>query len=141
MPQTVHQTSRPMRCSIIFFSMSNRETFHLSDFAKILLIIAVLATAGATHLYENWSVSRIGNVTANEMTDTLEWLDQFYASPEGLQRPGGLIKNGHIDFDGISHWLFRVYLQERSQETNPWTARASVEKAIRGTPEWHEKHR
>lgn len=121
--------------------MSDRETFHLSDFAKILLIIAVLATAVATHLYENWGVSRIGNVTANEMTDTLEWLDQYYASPQGLQRPEGLIKNGHIDFDAISHWLFRIYLQERSQEANPLTARASVEKAIRGTPEWQEKHR
>jgi hypothetical protein len=125
----------------IFFAMSNRETFHLSDFAKIVLIIAVLTTAGATHLYENRGVSRIGNVTANEMTDTLEWLDQFYASPEGLQRPEGLVKNGHIDFDGISHWLFHIYLQERSLEANPWTARASVEKAIRGTAEWQEKHR
>jgi hypothetical protein len=121
--------------------MSNRTTFHLSDFAKILLIGAVLATAGATHLYENRGVSRIGNVTGNEMTDTLEWLDQFYASPEGLQRPDGLVKNGHIDFDGISQWLFRVYLEERSVEADPRTARANVEKAIRGTPEWKEKHR
>jgi hypothetical protein len=125
----------------LFFTMSDRDTFHLSDFAKILLIIAVLATAGATHLYENRSVARIGTVTANEMTDTLEWLDQFYASPEGLQRPEGLVKNGHIDFDAISHWLFRTYLEERSREPNPWTARASVEKGIRGTPEWQEKHR
>jgi hypothetical protein len=122
-------------------AMSNRTTFHLSDFAKILLIGAVLATAGATHLYENRGVSRIGNVTGSELTDTLEWLDQFYASTEGLQRPEGLVKNGRIDFDGISQWLFHTYLEERSAEPNPWAARASVEKAIRGTPEWKEKHR
>jgi hypothetical protein len=121
--------------------MSNRMTFYLSDFAKILLIIAVLATAGATHLYENGGVSRIGNVTANEMTDTLRWLDQFYESPQGLQRPEGLVENGRIDFDAISQWLFRTYLQERSHEATPETARASIEKAIRATPEWQEKHR
>ena len=71
--------------------MSNRETFHLSDFAKILLIIAVLATAGATHLYENWSVSRIGNVTANEMTDTLEWLE---SSSAAVKRPPASMAGG-----------------------------------------------
>jgi hypothetical protein len=104
--------------------MSIRATFHLSDFAKIMLIISVLATAGGMHLYENRGVSRIGNVNGNEMTDTLEWLDQFYASPQGLQRPAGLVKDGHIDLDGISQWLFRMYLEERSREADPWTARA-----------------
>jgi len=120
--------------------MSNRTTFHLSDFAKILLIVAVLATAGATHLYDNWSVVRAENVTANEMTTTLEWLDQFYASAEGLQRSEGLVENGRIDFDAISHWLFRIYLHERSLEATPEAARASIEKAIRATPEWKTKH-
>src|SRR5262245_18776754 len=118
--------------------MSNRNIFHLSDLAKILLIITVLATAGATHLYER---SRIGNVTANEMTAALEWLNQFYASPEGLQRPDGLVENGRIDFRAISHWLFHVYLQERSREATPEAAMASIEKAIRATPEWRDKHR
>ena len=115
--------------------------FHLSDFAKILLIAAVLVTTGATHLYDNWSTVRAENVTANEMTATLEWLDQFYASPQGLQRPEGLVENGRIDFDAISHWLFQIYLHERSLEASPEAARASIEKAIRATAEWQKKHR
>jgi hypothetical protein len=121
--------------------MSNGTTFHLSDFAKILLIAAVLVTAGAMHLYERSDASRIGAVTAREMTDALEWLDAFYRSPEGLQRPDGLVQNGHVDFDAISHWLFRIYLEQRSLQGSPGLARESVEKAIRATPEWQQKHR
>ena len=121
--------------------MSNRTTLRLSDFAKILLIIAVVATGAAMHLYDNWRVFRMEDVSANEMTATLEWLDQFYASPKGLQRSGGLVENGRIDFDAISQWLFRAYLHERSLDASPEAARASIEKAIRATPEWQRKHR
>jgi hypothetical protein len=121
--------------------MSNGTTFHLSDFAKILLLSAVLVTASVMHLYERSDASRIGAATAVEMTDALEWLDEFYRSPGGLQRPDGLVQNGHVDFDAISHWLFRIYLEERSAQGSPELARASVEKAIRATPEWQQKHR
>lgn len=121
--------------------MSNGTTFHLSDFAKILLIAAVLATAGAMHLYESSDGSRIGPVTAGEMTDALQWLDEFYRSPGGLQRPDGLVQNGHVDLDAISHWLFRIYLEQRSLQESPGLAREFVEKAIRATPEWQQKHR
>ena len=126
--------------------MSHRPAFHLSDFAKILLIAAVLATAGATHMYENRgdenrNVLRIKHFTPNEMTDTLEWLDRYYASSGGLQRPDGLVTNGRIDFDAVSHWLFRHYLDARSRGATPQVARASIENAIRATPEWQKKHR
>jgi hypothetical protein len=115
--------------------------FHLSDFAKILLIIAVLGTAAATHVYENRNGLRIEHFTPNEMTDTLEWLDGYYASSDGLQRPDGLVTNGRIDFNAVSHWLFRHYLDARSRGATPQMARASVEHAIRATPEWQKKHR
>ena len=121
--------------------MSNRTTLRLSDFAKILVIVAVLATGAATHLYDNWRAFRMEEVTANEMTATLKWLDQFYASADGLQRSGGLVENGRIDFDAISQWLFRIYLHERSLDASPESARISIEKAIRATPEWQRKHR
>lgn len=121
--------------------MSNETTFHLSDFAKMLLIAVALVTAGAVHLYEKSDGSHIGPVTAGEMTETLEWLDEFYRSPGGLQRPDGLVQNGHVDFDAISHWLFRIYLEQRSLQGSPGLARESVEKAIRATPEWQQKHR
>ena len=121
--------------------MWQHSAFHLSDFAKILLIVAVLATAGATHVYENRNVLRIRNFTPNELTDTLEWLDRYYASSDGLQRPGGLVTNGRIEFDAVSQWLFRHYLDARSRGATPQIARASVENAIRATPEWQKKHR
>jgi hypothetical protein len=126
--------------------MWHRSAFHLSDFAKILLIVAVLATAGATHMYENQmdenrNVLRIEHFTPNEMTDTLEWLDRYYASLAGLQRPDGLVTNGRIEFDAVSQWLFRHYLDARSRGATPQAARASVENAIRATPEWQKKHR
>ena len=121
--------------------MSNRTALRLSDFEKILLIVAVLATGTATHLYDNWRMFRMEDLTANEMTATLEWLDQFYASSAGLQRSGGLVENGRIDFEAISQWLFRIYLHERALDASPEAARASIEKAIRATPEWQGKHR
>jgi hypothetical protein len=114
--------------------------FHLSDFAKILLIVAVLATAGTMHVYENRNVLRIKHFTPNEMTDTFEWLDRYYASSGGLQRPDGLVTNGRIDTNAVSHWLFRHYLDARSRGATPQDARASVENAIRATPEWQNKH-
>jgi hypothetical protein len=125
--------------------MWHRSALHLSDFAKILLIVAVVATAGATHIYEtrgyeNGGVLRINQFTPNEMTDTLEWLDRYYASLGGLQRPGGLVTNGRIEFDAVSQWLFRHYLDARSRGATPQDARASIESAIRATPEWQKKH-
>ena len=126
--------------------MWDRSAFHLSDFAKILLIVAVVATAGATHLYENRGIEyrnelRIQHFTPNEMTDTLEWLDRYYASLGGLQRPDGLVTNGRIEFDAVSQWLFRHYLDARGRGATPEAARASIENAIRATPEWQKKHR
>lgn len=120
--------------------MRHGPAFHLSDFAKTLLIVAVLATAGTTHMYENRNVLRI-NFTPDEMTDTLEWLDGYYASSDGLQRADGLVTNGRIDFNAVSQWLFHHYLEARSRGATPQIARASVEDAIRATPEWQKKHR
>ena len=118
-----------------------RQTFLLSDFAKILLIVTVIATSVATHVYDTWGVFRVEDLTATEMSDALKWLDGYYASSEGLRRPTGIITDGHIDFESISNWLFRNYLQARFLGATPQGARDAVRQAIQKTPEWQEKHR
>ena len=125
---------------MIFFVME-RDVFHLSDFAKILLLVAVLTTAGATHVYDTWGVFRVEELTAVEMTEALRWLDDFYKAPDGLRRPDGILTDGAIDYDSISNWLFRNYLQARFLGATPLAARDAVRKAIQATPEWQEKHR
>jgi hypothetical protein len=112
----------------------------LSDFARILLVAAVLVTAVATHFIDTYHVFRIEALTASEMSDTLQWLDHFYAAPEGLQRPTGIIVDGKVDFESIANWLFRNYLQARSHGATPEEAREIVAGQIRDSDEWKRKH-
>jgi len=112
----------------------------LSDFARILLVATVLVTAVATHFIDTYGVFRIEDLTASEMSDTLKWLDHFYAAPEGLQRPTGIIVDGKVDFESIANWLFRNYLQARSRGASPDEAREIVAKQIRESEEWRQKH-
>ena len=118
-----------------------QDTRRLSDLARILLVVAVLVTAVTTHYLDTRHVFRVEDLTATEMTDTLKWLDTFYRSPEGLQRPTGIINNGNLDYESISNWLFRNYLQARARGATPEQARESVAKQIRDSPEWQEKHK
>ncbi|HEX7797343.1 MAG TPA: hypothetical protein VF456_23440 [Vicinamibacterales bacterium] len=118
-----------------------QDTRRLSDLARILLVVAVLVTAVATHYLDTHRVFRVEDLTATEMTDTLKWLDTFYRSPEGLQRPTGIIANGDVDYESISNWLFRNYLQARAQGATAEDAREIVAKHIRESPEWQEKHK
>ena len=48
-----------------------------------------------------------------EMQRAMAWLNDFYKSPEGLRRPDGLWIGGHPDFEGLSVWVFDVYLRHR----------------------------
>src|SRR3954467_10451189 len=48
-----------------------------------------------------------------EIKRVMTWLDGFYRSPDGLQRPEGLWINGHPDYEGLSVWVFDVYLRRR----------------------------
>ena len=118
-----------------------QETRGLSDLARILLVVAVLVTAVATHFLDTYHVFRVEDLTATEMTETLQWLDGFYRAPEGLQRPAGIVTDGKVDFESISNWLFRNYLQARSHGATPEQARESVAKQIRDSPEWQSKHK
>jgi hypothetical protein len=107
----------------------------------MLLVVAVLVTAVVTHFLDTYHVFRVEDLTATEMTDSLKWLDSFYRSPEGLQRPTGIITGGNVDYESISNWLFRNYLQARAHGATADEARETVAKQIRDSPEWQEKHK
>lgn len=75
-----------------------------------------------------------------EIQRTLEWLNGFYRSPDGLQRPEGLWIGDHPDFVGISAWVFDVYFKNRLRGMSEAEARKSVEDAIKQSDEWRVKH-
>jgi hypothetical protein len=76
-----------------------------------------------------------------ETQRVMTWLNDFYKSTDGLQRPEGLWIDGHPDFQGISMWVFDVYLRDRLRGQSEEEARRSVEEAIRQSDEWRTKHR
>jgi hypothetical protein len=75
-----------------------------------------------------------------EIQRAIAWLDDFYKSPEGLQRSEGLWIRGHPDFEGISVWVFDVYLRHRLRGEAEEQARQAVVDAIRQSDEWRTKH-
>jgi len=75
-----------------------------------------------------------------EALDEMNWLDAYYAAPEGLQRPTGLSKNGKPDFEGISAWYLDIYQQERMKGASRDVARAAYVNQIRRSAEWQAKH-
>ena len=117
-----------------------QDSRRLSDLARILLVAAVLITAVTTHFIDTYGVFRVEDLKASEMNATLQWLDEFYKAPEGLQRPTGIITNGRVDFESIANWLFRNYIQARSHGATPEEARELVAKQIRESDEWRSKH-
>src|SRR4029077_20658273 len=100
-----------------------QDTRRLSDLARILLVVAVLVTAVVTHFLDTYKVFRVEDLTATEMNETLQWLDTFYRSSEGLQRPTGIITAGVIDFESISNWLFGICLKVGAPGMIPDVAR------------------
>jgi hypothetical protein len=75
-----------------------------------------------------------------EFLDTLNRLDAFYQSADGLKRPDGLSISGGPDFVGIATWLFDVYLNERLRGSSATVAWTRVVNAIQATDEWRRKH-
>jgi hypothetical protein len=76
-----------------------------------------------------------------EMRRAIQWLHEFYRSPDGLQRSEGLWIDGHPDYEGIGYWIFGVYLRDRLQGKSESEARRAVEDGIRQSEEWHLKHK
>ena len=78
---------------------------------------------------------------APEIQRAMVWLHDFYRSPEGLRRPEGLWLDGHPDFEGLSAWVFEVYLRSRLKGLTEEQAREAIVNAIRQSDEWRAKHR
>jgi len=75
-----------------------------------------------------------------EALNELNWLDAYYASPEGLQRPQGLSLNGKPDFEGIAAWFIEIYQRERMAGKSPAGARIAYVTQIRQSAEWLARH-
>jgi hypothetical protein len=77
-----------------------------------------------------------------EILQAEQWLNDFYASPEGLQRSNGLWRDDRKqpDFEAIGTWVFDVYLNARITGASEADARRIVEDAIRGSDEWKQVH-
>lgn len=77
-----------------------------------------------------------------EMAGVVAWLDDVYRGPDGLQRPGGLVRadTGKADGEAIGVWILDVYLKARIAGASEEEARKQVFDNIRGTDEWRQKH-
>jgi len=124
----------------------SRSLVNSSNIFRALLLAAVLVTAIATHAIDRAQPSTATLILrempdpAGEMARAAQWLNDYYAAPEGLQRPGGLWLEGHPDYVGIGAWLFQSYLTARLSGDDEATARAAVIADIQQSPEWRNKH-
>lgn len=76
-----------------------------------------------------------------EMAGIVAWLDEFYRSKDGLQRPGGLVNaESRPDGEAIGVWVLDVYLKARIEGASEDEARQRVMDSIKGTDEWRKKH-
>jgi hypothetical protein len=76
-----------------------------------------------------------------EVQRVMAWLNEFYKSPEGLQRPEGLWIHGRPDYEGLSVWIFDVYLRQRLKGQTEEQARQTIENAVKQSEDWRAKHR
>ena len=65
----------------------------------------------------------------------------FTSLPVASSAREGLWISGHPDFEGISTWVFDVYLRHRLKGESEEQARRAIEDAITQSDEWRAKHR
>lgn len=77
-----------------------------------------------------------------ELAAATEWLQNFYASDEGLRRPNGLwdATTQRLDAEGIGTWMLDVYLNARIAGATDGEARQKIADAIRQSDEWRRVH-
>ena len=76
-----------------------------------------------------------------ELQRTMIWLEQIYREPDGLGRPQGLWIDGHPDYQGLTVWVFDVYLRRRLKGDAEAQARDAIAAAIRQSDEFRRKHK
>ena len=91
---------------------------------------------------ERMATDRIKNLRREEMVSTVQWLDDFYRSKDGLQRPNGLWRAdvNKPDGEAVGVWILDVYLQARLAGKSDAEARQAVMDQIKSTDEWRQKH-
>ena len=76
----------------------------------------------------------------DEILRTMNWLELMYKQPDGLGRPQGLWIDGHPDYQGLTVWVFDVYLRRRLKGDTESQARDAIADAIRHSDEFRSKH-
>jgi hypothetical protein len=77
-----------------------------------------------------------------DLVAAVAWIDDFYRSPDGLQRPDGLwlSEAKRIDAEAIGTWVLDVYLKARIAGATDAEARQTITDNIKGSDEWRRKH-
>ena len=86
------------------------------------------------------ALQQFTNERLDEVRRSVTWLDEYYQSPEGLQRKRGLCDGDRIDAEGLTAWLFGTYLRLRIDGAPEGVARQTVIDAIRRNPDWQRLH-
>ena len=91
---------------------------------------------------ERMAAERLKTLRREEMVAAVQWLDDFYRSADGLQRPTGLWRPdlNKPDGEAIGVWILDVYLQSRIAGKSDTEARQVVMDQVKGTDEWRLKH-
>jgi hypothetical protein len=91
---------------------------------------------------ERMATERLKTLRREEMVAAVQWLDDFYRSADGLQRPSGLWRPdlNQPDGEAIGVWIFDVYLQSRMGGKSDAEARQAIVDQIKGSDEWRRKH-
>jgi len=128
---------------------------------RILAVVSAILAALVIHQYSQIGQLRAEAVSAEERGEgrarmlvvdslskqgeeiqrTMSWLNDFYKSPDGLQRAEGLWLHDRPDWEGLSVWVFSVYLPHRLKGESEDQARKAVMDAIKQSEEWQVKHR
>lgn len=77
-------------------------------------------------------------IPKGEAFTLLSALNAFYASPDGLQRPGGMVRpdsegRSVADMEAIAQWFYQLVIEGVSFD--------DVKAQIRNSQEWKDKHR
>lgn len=135
----LHTTNTLLVVVIVILLGQMAWQYQRIDTLKTELRQSQRALAGSV---ERLATDRLKSLRREELADMVQWLDDFYRSPEGLQRPNGLWRadTNRPDSEAIAVWVLDVYLQARVSGRSDSEAREMVVAQIKSTDEWRRKH-